>query len=115
MLAPERLLQIEELYDDQVVAIVPLDLDGETLRLVLYLTDGSNLRVAEQWEDQHLKHKSYYWLTADNRLKTGWDNASHHTHVPTHPHHKHVDQQGNLQPSSERSLEDVMTHVLSTM
>ncbi len=36
MLASERLLEIEEKFKEDVVRIVPLELDGETLRVVLH-------------------------------------------------------------------------------
>ena len=49
MLATERLLEIETNFSELVERIVPGELDGETLRLVLYLKDGANLRVTEQW------------------------------------------------------------------
>ncbi|MBM4467174.1 MAG: hypothetical protein FJ014_16740 [Chloroflexi bacterium] len=51
MLATERLLEIEEAFGEKVRSIVPLELDGETLRLILYLQDGTNLRVTEQWQE----------------------------------------------------------------
>jgi len=35
MLASERLLEIEEKFDATVECIVPVELDGETLRVVL--------------------------------------------------------------------------------
>ncbi len=47
MLAAERLLEIEEALGKKVQSIVPLELDGETLRLILYLKDGTNLRVTD--------------------------------------------------------------------
>ena len=112
MLATERLLEIEETYGDRVNRIVPLELDSETLRLVLYLEDGANLRVTEQWQDKTLQRYTYYWLTAANTLKIGWDNAPHHTQLETFPHHKHVEQQANLRSSRETCLEDVMAIVL---
>lgn len=112
MLAVERLVEIEETYGLQVERIVPLELDGETLRLILYLQDGANLRVAEQWRGRTLERYSYYWLTAANTLKVGWDNAPHHTRLSTFPHHRHVESQENLQPSSETCLEEVMAVVL---
>ena len=49
MPASERLLKIEEKFEAMVERIVPVELDGETLRVILYLKDGSNLRVTEQW------------------------------------------------------------------
>ena len=90
MLATERLSEIEVKFGAVAQRIVPIELDGETLRLILYLKDGTNLRVTEQWDRATLKRYSYYWLTSTNELKTGWDNAPHHTRLETFPHHKHV-------------------------
>lgn len=113
MLATERLIEIEANFSESVARIVPVELDGETLRLVLHLRDGTNLRVTEQWSGSLLERYSYYWLTPTNELKVGWDNAPHHTRLETYPHHKHVGRKENLQPSSETSLEEVMKIVLA--
>jgi hypothetical protein len=108
MLASERLLEIEEKFEAKVERIVPVELDEETLRVILYLKDGTNLRVAEQWAGKVLKRYSYYWLNPANELKVGWDNAPHHTQMESFPHHKHVGRQKNMQPSAETCLEEVM-------
>jgi len=114
MLAAERLFEIEEAFGENVQGIVPLELDGETLRLILYLKNGTNLRVTEQWHGKTLKRYSYYWLTSANELKIGWDNAPHHTQLENFPHHhKHVGRRGNLYPSSETCLEKVMAVILA--
>lgn len=113
MQAAERLLEIREAFGEQVQRIVPLELDAETLRLILYLKDGTNVRIAEQWEGRTLKRYSYYWLTSANELKIGWDNAPHHTRMVNAPHHKHIGRQDNLQPSFETYLEQVMPIVLN--
>jgi len=113
MPASERLLEIEEKFGENVERIVPLELDGETLRVVLYLRDGTNLRVTEQWAGKTLKRYSYYWLNPANQLKVGWDNAPHHTQLENFPHHKHIGQQENMQPSTEVNLEEVMVVILS--
>ena len=112
MLATERLVEIEANFGELVESIVPVDLDGEMLRLVLYLKNGTNLRVTEQWNGSVLERYSYYWLTSKNELKIGWDNAPHHTRLGTHPHHKHVGLKANLRPSSESRLEEVMKIVV---
>ncbi|MFH1905824.1 MAG: DUF6516 family protein [Chloroflexota bacterium] len=39
--------------------------------------------------------------------------APHHTRLQNFPHHKHVGQRGNMQPSFETSLEDVMMVILT--
>jgi hypothetical protein len=112
MLATERLIEIEVAWGQGVRRIVPLELDGETLRLILYLKDGTNVRVAEQWEGNTLKRYSYYWLTATDELKIGWDNAPHHTRLANFPHHKHVGRRADLQSSFETRLEEVLAIVL---
>ena len=113
MLATERLLRIEEQFCSLVHHLVPVELDDETLRLIIYLDDGTNLRVTEQWQGDALRRYSYYWLTADDELEIGWDNAPHHVRLENFPHHKHIGNQSNLQPSHETCLEDVMTVILS--
>lgn len=113
MLATERLLEIEAAFVDQVLRMVVLELDGETLRLIIYLKDGSNLRVAEQWSGERLKRYSYYWLTEENQLRIGWDNAPHHTRLSTFPHHKHIGGKQTPEASTQTSLEDVMAVIFS--
>jgi len=113
MLASERLLEIKDKYGRKLHRIVPLELDEETLRLVLYLKDGTNLRITEQWLGETLERYSYYWLTSANELKVGWDNAPHHTQVVSFPHHKHIGKQSDVRPSQETSLEQVMPIVLA--
>jgi hypothetical protein len=49
VLATERLLEIEEKFSEVVERIVLIEIDEETLRVILYLKDGANLRVTEQW------------------------------------------------------------------
>lgn len=115
MQATERLLAIEQFKTDVIARIAPIELDGQTLRLVLFLSDGSNLRVIEQWQGNHLLRYSYYWLTEQNHLIIGWDNSLHHSHVTTHPHHKHVGQQTNIQSSAETNLEDVLMLIRSQL
>ena len=113
MLATERLLEIEGKWAEKVQRIVVLEIDGETLRLIIYLEDGANLRVTEQWAGTTLAHYSYYWLNSANELKIGWDNAPHYTRLENFPHHKHVGQRKNIQVSFERTLEEVMKVILS--
>jgi len=78
MQAGDRLLEIEEKFGLAVQRIVPTELEGATLRMILYLNDGSNLRITEQWGAGRLIRYSYYWLTSDKELRIGWDNAPHH-------------------------------------
>ena len=113
MQAVDRLLNIREKFEDHLQQIVPLDLDGETLRVKLTLKDGTSLRVTEQWQGEHLRRYSYYWLTSENELKIGWDNAPHYAEMDSFPHHKHVAAQENILPSSETCLEEVMKFIVA--
>ena len=45
----ERLRQIESTYAHLIRNFLVLQLTEETFRLVLSLSDGTNLRVAERW------------------------------------------------------------------
>jgi hypothetical protein len=45
--ATERLLEIEQRCGADIERIMPLELDGQTIRLILYLHDGTNLRLTE--------------------------------------------------------------------
>jgi len=112
MLAADRYAQIEAMYEDIVHKISLLEIDDETLKLILYFNDGSNVRVTEQWEGELLKRYSYYWLTAENELKIGWDNAPHHKQIDTFPHHKHVAGQKNIRFSKETCLEEVIMFII---
>ena len=47
MQAIERILDIEAAFGEKIQGLVPLELDGESLQLILYLKDGTNLRVTE--------------------------------------------------------------------
>lgn len=113
MLATERLIEIEHAFGEHVQRIIPLELDGEALRLIMVLKDGANVRVAEQWNGGTLERYCYYWLAAGNDLKIGWDNAPHHSRLSTHPHHKHVGTKSRIEPSLETSLEQVMEVVFN--
>ena len=103
-----RLLGIYARYGEYVHRLVPLQVEDEYLKIVLYFADGSNLRVTEEWEGDVLAKYSYYWLAPDNRLKIGWDNAPHYAELANFPHHKHVGQHTNRQSSNETCLEEVM-------
>ncbi len=107
-----RILAIYARYGDYIAEIVPLKVEDEYLKIVIRFPDGSTLRVTEEWDRGKLVHYSYFWLTPDNHLKTGWDNSPHHKRLETFPHHKHIGDRRNIQPSFETCLEEVMEIVL---
>jgi len=107
-----RVLIIYAKYGEYIKAILPLKIEDEYMKIIIYLSDDTSLRVAEEWDDGKLVHYSYYWLTPDNRLKIGWDNSPHHKQLDNFPHHKHAGRQENRQPSFETCLGDVMEVII---
>lgn len=114
MTATERFAEIEFKFSLKVANIILIEFDKSTLRLIFYFKDGTNLRIAEQWDGKLLQRYSYFWLSAQNELIIGWDNAPHHSTVETFPHHKHVKTQKNIKSSQEICLENVMEYILES-
>ena len=107
-----RILDIYAKYREYIETIVPLKIEDEYMKIIIYLLDDTNLRVTEERDGDKLVHYSYYWLAPDNRLKVGWDNSLHHKKLENFPHHKHVGRRENRQPSFETCLEDVMEVII---
>lgn len=81
-------------------------------KAVFTLIDGSTLRAAESVNPEKGSTRySYYWLTPGGDLIVGWDNAPHHKKINTYPHHKHLGRRKKVEPSEERDLLSVMSHI----
>lgn len=72
-------------------------------RFKITFNDGRRLYVSEDWRGDTLFMYSYYWIDSADRLIVGWDNSAHHPHLPNFPHHKHIGQQEQREPSDETS------------
>lgn len=65
----ERVHEIERKYAHLIKDLLVLYLTEQTLKLILVLADGTNLRVTERWRGKSLIRYSYYWLDTENSLK----------------------------------------------
>jgi hypothetical protein len=73
--------------------------------------DGSILEFTEIIVFEISKRKySFQWMDSNYSLITRWDNALHHSHIPTFPHHKHVGE-NEIESSQERFLEDILIEI----
>lgn len=54
---------------------------------------------------------SYQWMDSAFGLKIRWDNAFHHRHIATFPHHKHVEDENKIEESEEMTLEVVLSFI----
>ena len=106
-----RILDIQTRYAHFATDFVLLRVTDETLKIVLEFEDGTTLRITERWRDEELIRYSYYWLDGETQLKVGWDNAPHHPTVSSFPHHRHMGPDGEPIPSTEQTLDDVITHI----
>lgn len=84
-------------------------------RLVrIRIIDGSYLDIRMTGQGDY----SYHW---EHRMTDGgihrWDNAPHHQHVSTHPHHLHDGTEAAIVASNlpSTSTDDDIRHVLTTI
>jgi hypothetical protein len=81
----------------------------EQYKAIAHLVDGSRLHINEVWLQGVLHKYAYYWLTPTGALLQGWDNAPHHRHISTYPHHTHTP--GQVEPSHVRTLAGVLNEL----
>ena len=70
---------------------------------------GGTQLFAREYSDQHERNYSFHWQTADGTLLCRWDNAPHHHHLVSYPHHLHRDDQ--VLESRPLSLMDVLDEI----
>lgn len=92
-------LQVLDLVDEATV---------KYLKCRAELLDGSSLHVIESSLLGKNKY-SYHWQDAGNLLVIRWDNAPHHPHLETFPHHRH--EGGSLLESPRVVIEDVLAEI----
>lgn len=80
------------------------------LRARLLLKDGSQLHVRETIIEGATRKYAYHWQDSLGQLRARWDNAPDWD-VATFPHHKHAGDQQRVEPSYERTLEQVLAAI----
>lgn len=78
---------------------------GFYIKIRALLIDDSELYIRE-YSDVDERNYSYHWQDFNKQLLMRWDNAGHHKHIKTHPHHVH---HGNdTLPSYHISCEEIL-------
>ena len=82
---------------------------GQILRLraELILTDNTILYVRETVLSISIRKYSYHWQDRRGKLIARWDNAPDWD-VETFPHHVHVGEEDAVEPSFDRTLDQVL-------
>jgi hypothetical protein len=57
---------------------------------------------------------SYHWQDQNDDMIIRWDNAPDWENE-TFPHHRHIGEPNKVEPSFERTLEQVLKHIASAM
>jgi hypothetical protein len=92
--------------------ILRFDQFGASLRLraEIEFVDRSKLYVRETVISGKKRTYSYHWQDHAGQLISRWDNAPD-WNVETFPHHKHVGSEDIIEPSYERTLDQVLNVV----
>ncbi len=80
-----------------------------TIEGVVFFADGSRLEFTERIvieQRRPIKQEYRYQFVQDDVAVFRYDNAPHHEHIATHPHHKHVGIK--ILPSIEPELRQVL-------
>ena len=64
---------------------------------------------AREYTEETLRNYAFHWQDVQDELRVRWDNAPHHEHIATHPHHKHVGEE--VLPSKDITFEDVLRYI----
>lgn len=77
------------------------------LRAEVELIDRSKLFIRETVLGEAKRKYAYHWQNRSGELLIRWDNAPD-WEISTFPHHKHTRRDINVEPSYERTLEQIM-------
>jgi hypothetical protein len=81
---------------------------GFYYRLKINFKDHSILFVRE-YVDESERSYSFHWQDQNSDMIARWDNAPHHHHILTFPHHKHIP--AGIVENSEITLADVLEEI----
>lgn len=82
------------------------------IRGIILFDDDTRLEfvaVKDADVSENIKYR-YQYMDKDHTMIFRYDNAPHHPHIPTFPHHKHVDE-GDVKESHEPTLDDVLLEI----
>lgn len=81
---------------------------GFYIKIRALLIDDSELYIRE-YSDVVERNYSYHWQKLKGQLLMRWDNAGHHRHIETYPHHAH--HSNDILPSYHISCEEILKDI----
>ena len=82
------------------------------IRGIILFDDDTRLEFVEVKDtdvSEKIKYR-YQYMDKDHAMFFRYDNAPHHSNIPTFPHHKHVDEE-HVKESREPKLDDVLLEI----
>lgn len=106
-----------EIVDERIL------LNRGYFRARLTLRNGDFLEIAESFtiQDEHYVTLDYRYQWMDEtkqKLRKRWDSVRHFPNLPNFPHHVHIAEESNVEPSQSRSILELialMKQELSSM
>ncbi|MDA3915410.1 MAG: DUF6516 family protein [Deltaproteobacteria bacterium] len=77
-------------------------------RVEIRLQNGTMLFTRE-YNDETQRNYSFHWQDSKGLLIMRWDNAPHHNHLKTSPHHLHKDDL--IKESTDISIKEVLKYI----
>jgi len=102
------LLQFTECITSFEILMQETRSDLIKIKLKTFLVDGSVIFMREIIIQNVLLDYSYHWQNNNGSLIIRFDNTAHYPNITTHPHHKHVGSETNVQASYEKTLFKVL-------
>jgi len=96
------------------VIVEKYDVERNSFRLIVMVTfiNNSTLKIREYYFENLGKRKySYHWMDESNKLICRWDNTEHWKNIETFPHHVHIKDPGNVEPSRIITIDDVLKFI----
>ncbi len=81
---------------------------GFYIKIAIELINENKLFFKE-YVDEKERNYSYHWQDNQKKLIKRWDNAPHHKHIKTYPHHYHY--KNNVFESYDISIKDILMYI----
>ena len=107
-----RLLkQYQDIIQEWRIIRYDREVNISRLKASLKLKDGSCLFIKDYRFNDGSRKYAFHWVDRDNNLIIRWDNATHWPGVATHPHHKHIKSETNVEISRETDLSQILAYI----
>ena len=111
-----RFLKLHPMIKDVAVERRIVTRNRGYIKATVTFMNDSQLRIREFVNGKLKKiYYAYHYQGSDGKLVFRYDNAPHHVDVTTFPHHKHVSEKPEPEPTREKTVIDVVSEIVKTI